>query len=351
MACTLLLLVLLAFASVFHSKRVDLASHTLSIDSHSPALLAHIISNQMREHGMIFIDNSSTGHSVSINGSSHEISGLESLSQVVANISVFYHRHQPPAPASANFTYTLGNVAGRSEVAKGLHKVSGAPQHVLVTAHSEASYLSVCPELLVFACPGVPDLQLGGQTTVYKIDDIEAQLLATPLGRNLLDEVAQHGVVYLRNDVSGDNAQYAHVWRAAGYPAWQTRFDGMQAPQIEALLARNGQKASWHGATLRSEWTAPGFRLHPETGQRVWFNQLYGMNGRYFDGHQVEGMAAIPFAQRPLHSRLGNGRELSDAEYALLDGVHAELAMLVPWDHAGDILALDNFAFQHGTYT
>jgi len=72
------------------------------------------------------------------------------------------------------------------------------------------------------------------------------------------------------------------------------------------------------------------------------------MNGRYFDAHNVDGLGELALMDRPLNTLIGNGRALTDSEYALLDSIHSATAVLIPWDNTGDILAIDNFAYQHG---
>ena len=188
--------------------------------------------------------------------------------------------------------------------------MSGAPKQTLVLAHSEASYMPYCPLYLVFACPGVPDISSGGQTIVYSIDAIVERLKESELGRNLLDEVAKYGVIYIRNDIDQNNEKQAPIWKGVNYPFWQNRFDGYTQKEINNLLENNNQTFEWiqyeNTKTLHTKWKMPGFRLHPITEKIVWFNQLYGMNGRYFDLHGVKGMDDVPLDQRYLLSIFKN---------------------------------------------
>jgi len=196
-------------------------------------------------------------------------------------------------------------------------------------------------------------LSRGGQTTVYSLKRMEAKLRATALGRNLLDEVAEFGVIYIRNDVDAENAQYGPIWNAVKYPFWQNRFEGLSRMEIDELLRANGQNVTWiqqpgGSWTLRTEWKLPGFRLHPATKQRVWFNQMHGNNGRWFQYHALSAMDAVPLEQRPLHSLIGNGRELTEEEYDLMSRIQDEVEVAIPWTHKGDLLVVDNFRFEHG---
>lgn len=59
-------------------------------------------------------------------------------------------------------------------------------------------------------------------------------------------------------------------------------------------------------------------------------------------------MDAVPLDQRPLHSLIGNGRELTEEEYDLMSRIQDEVEVAIPWTHKGDLLVVDNFRFEHG---
>eukprot|EP01083_Nonionella_stella_P197877 727105_1 len=355
--CTSIFVIASLYIALSNATVSLLASATIN---HAPnpsvPVLADLVTDQMKENGFVFVNDSTIGQNITIDTKTNAVSGLELLSDLVTNISTFY-MDDNLLQQNATFSYILGNVAGRREIVKGINRVSGAPKQVLVTAHSEASYLDYAPLYLIFACPGLPDLTYGGQTTVYSIDRIVNKLMETTLGRNLLDEVAQYGVIYIRNDPHQNDSKHKAIWDAVNYPVWQRRFSGQTPSEITNIVTNAKQNATWikymddNGNiydTLRTEWKMSGFRLHPRTDKIVWFNQLYAMNGRYFNGHNVAGMDDIQLNDRPLNTLIGNGRQLTDKEYELFDNIHNEEQILIPWDNTGDILAIDNFVYQHG---
>jgi len=264
------------------------------------------------------------------------------LSETLQEVVKFY-------PTEHNFSYALGNVQGRSSVAPGINKIGGAPKQVLVSGHSEASYLSLSPRFLLFSC--LKPSESGGETPIYNIKDLETIYLSTEVGQKMYNDVAREGVVYVRNDVSRDNEQLAPAWENVGYPFWQDRFANMTRQEIIEMLEAKGMIAYFDDQdTLHSEWHFGGFRPHPESGEMVWMNQLYAMNGRYWRQHQDPTILGLSLDARPLNSRIGtldNSRPLSEDEYTVIDNAHFDVQQSFDWKE-GRVLFVDNFVYQHG---
>jgi len=264
------------------------------------------------------------------------------LSETLQEVVKFY-------PTEHNFSYALGNVQGRSSIAPGINKIGGAPKQVLVSGHSEASYLSLSPRFLLFSC--LKPSESGGETPIYNIKDLETIYLSTEVGQKMYDDVAREGVVYVRNDVSRDNERLAPAWENVGYPFWQDRFANMTRQEIIDMIEAKGMIAYFDDQdTLHSEWHFGGFRPHPESGEMVWMNQLYAMNGRYWRQHQDLTILGLPLDARPLNSRIGtldSSRPLSEDEYTIIDNAHFDVQQSFDWKE-GRVLFVDNFVYQHG---
>lgn len=264
------------------------------------------------------------------------------LSETLKEVIKFY-------PANHNFSYALGNVQGRSSIAPGINKIGGAPKQVLVSGHSEASYLSLSPRFLLFSC--LQPAESGGETPIYNIQQLEKIFLSTEVGRKMYNDVFNEGVVYVRNDVSRDNEHLAPAWKNVGYPTWQDRFPGQTRDEIIEMLEGKGMIAFFDDQdTLHSEWHFGGFRPHPDSGEMVWMNQLYAMNGRYWRQHQDHTILSLPMDARPLSSRIGSldsSRQLSEQEYTLIDNAHFQVQETFTWEQ-GRVLFVDNFVYQHG---
>lgn len=266
------------------------------------------------------------------------------LSETLQETAKFYETTQ-------NFSYTLGNVHGRTLVdpnAPGVFHIGGAPNKVLVSGHSEASYLSLSPRFLMFTC--FQEAESGGQTPLYNIKALQDYFMSSEVGRKMYYDVYNLGVTYIRNDPSQDG-HLADAWGRINYPTWQSRFPGQDREEILDMLQSKGMVAFFDGNdTLHSEWTFAGVRPHPDTGEMVWFNQLYGMSGYYWRQHGDAEILSLPLDQRPLSTRIGtleNNRPLSEAEFNIMDSAHFETAEMFNWAK-GIVMFVDNFAFQHG---
>jgi len=309
-----------------------LASVTTAIDVfelNAPKIFAKFAADQLEEKG----------HAVLSDGSLRD---PMMLSNTLKEVNKFY-------PSTHDFSYTLGNVQGRTSLAPGIHKIGGAPKQVLVSGHSEAAYLSLSPRFLLFSC--LKPSESGGETPIYNIKELEQTYLETDAGRQMWSDVYNQGVVYVRNDVSRDNQGLAPAWENVGYPFWQDRFQNMTRSEIVDMLESKGMIAYFDDQdTLHSEWHFGGLRPHPDSGEMVWMNQLYAMNGRYWRQHLDQTILSLPLDARPLSSRIGSldrSRQLTEEEYQIMDQAHFTVQETFDWEE-GRVLFVDNFIYQHG---
>jgi len=248
-------------------------------------------------------------------------------------------------------SYALGNVPGRTKATNTtrtgtcrMSSVGTSAAHVYVTAHSEASYLSTAPRAILFSCPRVA---VGGGATPLHDTELVASTLKL-LAPSLFDRVLKHGVIYIRNfpEEGSPKAQIFQDFGVEVYRSWQQFLPNMSRTDAEAHMRRSeNRKVEWEvDGTMHIQWHRPGFAKHPSTGRATWFNQLYAMNGRYWQAHG--GFDEMQFEKRPMHTLLGNGEELTDREYWILEGAHAAARVSFRWSQ-GDVAVLDNYRFMH----
>lgn len=307
-------------------------AQSLSIyELNAPKVFAHFVQEKLAHHGYAVLSDPSLREPVM-------------LSETLQETAKFFQ-------TAHNFSYALGNVQGRTLVAPnapGVFKIGGAPKKVLVSGHSEASYLNLSPRFLMFTC--LQEAESGGQTPLYNIKALTEYFLESEEGSKMFYDVYNNGVTYIRNDPSEDGP-LADAWGRINYPTWQSRFPGQSREEILESLQEKGMRAHFDANdTLHSEWHFAGVRSHPDTGEVVWFNQLYAMSGYYWRQHGDSEILSLPLDQRPLSTRIGtleNNRPLSEREYNILDSAHAQKAEMFDWAK-GIVMFVDNFAYQHG---
>jgi len=245
--------------------------------------------------------------------------------------------------AENSHKYAFGNVAGRKAAGDTSSSVGSSRQHVYITAHSEAAYLESVPSAVLFSCPQPAE---GGGATPLHATEIVAETVQLLLP-SLLKRIQKHGVTYIRNFPNNGTGKSELFQKCGGevYSSWQDLLPGLDHAQAEAKLIADKRQVQWQAdGTMRVSWHSSGFAKHPSTGAAVWFNQLFAMNGRYWEAHG--GFGEVPFTERPIHATLGNGEEITDREYWVLDAAHTAARVSNRWQ-IGDVVVLDNFRFMH----
>jgi hypothetical protein len=204
---------------------------------------------------------------------------------------------------------------------------------------------------------------MGGHTRAHDIKHFEETLHA--LAPALWDDVRAYGVRYIRNypaeGSSGSNLFAGAQEVARSWQAWQpnsTREEVMarlnqQMPSMDVAWLSPADEAAVGGTAvtegieegpwMRTTWSLGGFATSP-MGEEVWWNQLYGMNGRYWAAHSLD---VVPLPLRPMHSLVGTadgaGREVTEAEWRALEAAHYG-SRAPSFDYrVGDVLLLDNY--------
>lgn len=111
---------------------------------------------------------------------------------------------------------------------------------------------------------------------------------------------------------------------------------------VEKAVTEQGSKVTWDpSGDLYLWYNRPPFIQHPETGEKIWFNQATSLNCMYY--RLFQGETEIPNHKQPAHTYYGDD---SDIEPAVLQHILATTwtcAVGFKW-RKGDLLVLDNLA-------
>jgi len=187
--------------------------------------------------------------------------------------------------------------------------------------HNELSYSRCFPRYLFFWCD-VPPTQ-GGETLLA-----DGRIVLSDMPFEIVDEFETKKICYVRNLVSD----------AASLYSWQHAFDTLDQAEVESQCDALGATCSWiDNGSLRIEQIGPASMVHPETHEKVWFNQA---DGFFSDSERIN---AFP----RLESRFGDGSPIPGETVERIRSILDRRTIYHRWQH-DDILVIDNLLAAHG---
>ncbi|MFC4595476.1 TauD/TfdA family dioxygenase [Sphingobium tyrosinilyticum] len=241
----------------------------------------------------------------------------------------------------------VGGTSHRKAVTGKVMEATRADDHINIIMHQEMAYLPTTPRLLAFYCN--KPAERGGETPIA---DMRGLMEALPQG--LQDKLKAHGVRYIRNF---RNDETLNDWRADPYfnhYSWQYWFETTDRAEVEVAMIERGSNVQWNDDGSLTIWTVlPATSVHPKTGEKLFFNQIYAMRQHRvtIGEHNITRIdAAYPnYLDKPNAAAFGNGEPLSEEDFM---AVHAEMErreVSFRWEQ-GDVMLLDNKLTAHGRH-
>jgi hypothetical protein len=230
-----------------------------------------------------------------------------------------------------------------------------------VAQHSELMYLPAPPTYVFFACL-IPPEPNTGETPLADNRRVWREL--DPAVR---ERFVRGGLRIVRN-LRGPRSRF-RVWTQV---RWDDYFLTTERDEVEARCRASRFDFEWtrdDGLRLVIDQTVT--REHPVTGETVWCNQflsyhpsssaaelrrLYRLRPDFRHWYTWQFLrfttfwkARSPLASRPFHSTYADGSPIPPGDLeSLRDTVWRVMAR--PRWHAGDVMAIDNFACSHGRF-
>lgn len=234
------------------------------------------------------------------------------------------------AMGSELMAYT-GGESPRSRVAGEVYTSTEYPAHLEISLHNEMSYAREWPRWLFFFC--LRPASSGGETHLA-----DGRTLLARIAPEVHERFALRGVRYLRN---------LPERRGVG-KSWQETFETTDRSRVEEHCRRAGIHFRWSASGLFTRADRPAVVAHPETGERVWFNQAeqWHVSSR---GPEAERALRRVFGESelPRHACHADGSPIAAADLEEIRRAQREVEVLFPW-RAGDVLVLDNVLVAHG---
>lgn len=214
----------------------------------------------------------------------------------------------------------------RTLVSDGVYTSTDHPPDQPILLHNEQSYTLSWPRRIWFCCL-TPPVQ-GGRTPIADSRRVLARLRPETAAR-----FAERQVRYLRNYGNGLGL------------SWPEAFQTTDRRVVESHCQSASIQVEWRDHDrLRTSQVRPAIRVHPETGERTWFNHLL-----FFHGTSLppEVIAAVSEDELPYNTSYGDGAPIEPEVLAELRAAYQAETRSFAWQR-GDLLVLDNMLTAHG---
>jgi len=211
-----------------------------------------------------------------------------------------------------------------------VYGVTPYPPEGTILFHNESSHLPRWPMKQFFFCQ--TPAASGGETPI-----VDCRALYRSLPAEMRERFARKGLRYTRHFIEGVDV------------SWRDFFKTERREEVEAHCRSQGIEFEWRGElNLKISQQGPAAATHPQTGERLFFNQILLHHAACLDPETRASMQRL-FAPEdmPRNVFYGDGEPISDALVAEIERLCWALAVSFPW-RAGDVLAVDNMLVSHG---
>lgn len=243
------------------------------------------------------------------------------------------------------FVDYIGGDSPRNKINEGVYTSTEAPPSIKIPLHNELSFVKYYPKNIYFFCEVPP--QAKGETIIA-----DARKVLDAIDPSVKQRFINKGLRYV--------SCYYHKSLVMD---WLNKFQRSHKPWTQVLEADSKKEAErkcqehdfeyqWHkNDWLQISQNRPAIMAHPETGEKVWFNQahLYDFNPRLLGMWRYIG--AKMFYCRE-HTKLhqvffADQTPIPRSDlYHVMDVLDSQ-TIAFPWQR-GDLLVLDNVLAMHG---
>ena len=217
----------------------------------------------------------------------------------------------------------------REEMGGKVYGSTPYPADETILFHNESSHMHRWPMLIWFYC--VKAAAVGGESPI--IDSRKIYQLMDPAIRERFE---QKGLRYVRNFTDGLDVSWQHFFRTNDRSA------------VEDYCRRAEIDFEWTaGNSLRTRQMCPAVVRHPQTGEKVFFNQVQLHHISCLAPAVRESLLSIMKEEDlPRNVYYGDGSPIEDSVMEYLSVLYGKLAVSFPWRER-DVLMLNNMLVAH----
>jgi len=203
------------------------------------------------------------------------------------------------------------------------------PEHP-IALHNELSYIVTYPAKLWFCCVTAPPV--GGETPIADVRRVFQRI--SPATREKFERL---GWMLVRN--YGDGLSLP----------WQTVFHTEDKDVLAAYCRDNKVEVEWKDEMhLRTRHVRPVSRIHPVTGETVWFNHIAFWHVSSLPADlRTEFLRQWNDRELPYNTFYGDGSPIEPEVADELRAAYDAETVMFRWE-AGDMIMIDNISVAHG---
>jgi ribulose-5-phosphate 4-epimerase/fuculose-1-phosphate aldolase/alpha-ketoglutarate-dependent taurine dioxygenase len=218
----------------------------------------------------------------------------------------------------------------RTQVGQKVYTSTEFPEEEYIVQHNEHSYSNHWPLKIFFYC-SIPAAE-GGQTPIC-----DSRAVYNLIGDGVKKKFEEKNVMYVRNfteelDIS-----------------WQHFFQSSDKAQVAEYAKKKNIQLQWKdNDELRTSQQTQSVLTHPQTGEKVWFNQAHLFHVSNLR-EEVSTFLLENYGEEhlPRNSYYGDGSSISNETLNEIKAAYAKASLTFEWQE-GDLIMLDNILYSHG---
>ncbi len=239
----------------------------------------------------------------------------------------------------------VGGDTPRDKVKDKIYTSTEAPPSFMIPLHNEMSYIKNYPRHIYFYCSVAP--KENGETTIA-----DARGVYNSIDPVIREKFVKNGLKYISNFYGKSKLlDWINSFKRA-HKTWMDAFETHDKSEVEKKCFENQFGYKWSkNDWLQVIYEMPSVIVHPETGERVWFNQahLYDYNPRLLGLLNWMGTKLLYMQKDTVMHEIyyGDGSVVARQDlYHVMDVLEKETVKF-PWQK-NDLLILDNVLTMHG---
>ncbi|HEY6121127.1 MAG TPA: TauD/TfdA family dioxygenase [Pyrinomonadaceae bacterium] len=203
------------------------------------------------------------------------------------------------------------------------------PSDEMILFHNESSHMHQWPMLIWFYC--IKAAEQGGESPI-----LDCRRVYELMNSSVRDRFEHQGLLYLRNFTEGLDVR------------WQDFFSTSDKSEVERYCRAAGIDFEWKGEnSLRTRQRCAAVIRHPQTGEKVFFNQIQLHHVSCLAPEVRESLLSMMAEEDlPRNVYYGDGSPIEDSVVEYLGQLYGQNAVSFPWRER-DVLMLNNMLVAH----